>query len=81
MLRMNTHWIIYLAMPVLLTVALLTPKQMVHAHDTTHSEDAVAAAPHHHKLLMENETVRVLETRIAPGERTAVYTHQWPAAL
>lgn len=29
---------------------------------------------------MENEHVRVLETLIKPGERTAIHTHQWPAA-
>jgi len=28
---------------------------------------------------MENERVRVLETRIGPGETTAVHTHRWPA--
>jgi len=29
---------------------------------------------------MENETVRVLETVIHPGEITNIHTHQWPAA-
>jgi mannose-6-phosphate isomerase-like protein (cupin superfamily) len=43
--------------------------------------DALAAAPEHHKLLFENERVRVLETRIPPGERTAVHTHRWPGIL
>ena len=28
---------------------------------------------------MENESVRVLDTVIAPGERTPVHTHRWPA--
>lgn len=28
---------------------------------------------------MENEFVRVLETRIEPGQKTAVHTHEWPA--
>lgn len=41
--------------------------------------DALVAAPAHHRLLLENERVRVLDTRIAPGERTPVHTHQWPA--
>lgn len=41
--------------------------------------DALVAAPDHHRLLLENERVRVLDTRIAPGERTPVHTHQWPA--
>lgn len=43
--------------------------------------DALIAAPHHHKLLFENEKVRVLDTRIAAGETTALHTHKWPAAL
>ena len=42
--------------------------------------DAVVASPEHHRLVFENEHVRVLETVIKPGERTALHTHQWPAA-
>lgn len=45
------------------------------------SLDALVAAPDHHKLLLENERVRVLDTRIAPGERTPIHTHRWSAAL
>jgi len=40
--------------------------------------DAVAAAPAHHHVLLENERVRVLETRIEPGDSTPVHTHRWP---
>ena len=40
--------------------------------------DALTAAPGQHRLLLENERVRVLETRIAPGEATPVHTHRWP---
>ena len=43
--------------------------------------DAMRAAPHHHEVLLENETVRVLDTRLAPGDRTPVHAHRWPAAL
>lgn len=42
--------------------------------------DALIAAPEHHRLLHENEQVRVLETIIRPGETTRLHTHQWPAA-
>jgi len=45
------------------------------------SLDAVVAAPAHHKLLFENERVRVLEVRIAPGELVPVHTHRWPATI
>ncbi len=41
--------------------------------------DALVAAPEHHTLVFENEHVRVLETVLPPGERTAVHTHCWPA--
>ena len=41
--------------------------------------DALTASPEHHRLLLENDTVRVLETRIEPGETTAMHTHCWPA--
>lgn len=41
--------------------------------------DALVAAPAHHRLLLENSRVRVLDTQIAPGQRTPVHTHQWPA--
>ncbi|HTX66225.1 MAG TPA: hypothetical protein VMD31_10680 [Opitutaceae bacterium] len=43
--------------------------------------DALAAAPKHHKLLFENDAVRMLDTRIKAGDRTPVHTHRWPAAL
>jgi hypothetical protein len=41
--------------------------------------DAVIAAPAHHKLMFENDRVRVLEVRIPPGETVPVHT--WPAAI
>ena len=44
------------------------------------SLDALVAAPGHHRLVLENAHVRVLDTRIGPGERTPVHTHRWPAA-
>jgi len=45
------------------------------------SLDALAAAPESHRRLFENDAVRVLETRIAPGETTEVHTHRWPGIL
>ena len=43
--------------------------------------DALIAAPKHHKLLFENELVRVLDTNIPPGETTAVHTHCFASSL
>ncbi len=43
--------------------------------------DALTASSNHHRLLMENEKVRVIETLIPAGERTNVHTHQWAGVL
>ena len=47
--------------------------------DWPDSLDALTAAPANHRLLMENDQVRVLEALIRPGDRTPVHTHRWPA--
>lgn len=41
--------------------------------------DALVAAPEHHRLLFENDRVRVLDTRIAAGDTVPVHTHRWPS--
>jgi hypothetical protein len=43
--------------------------------------DALSAAPDHHRLVYENERVRVLEVRIGPGEIVPLHTHRWPGVL
>ena len=43
--------------------------------------DAMIAAPDHHIVILENDRVRVLDTRLGPGERTPVHAHEWPSAL
>lgn len=45
------------------------------------SLDALTAAAESHRRLFENETVRVLETRIEAGQTTPVHTHRWPGVL
>jgi len=40
--------------------------------------DALQAAGAYHKLLMENDHVRVLDTRIPAGHTVPVHTHRWP---
>lgn len=45
------------------------------------SLDALVAAPDHHKLLFENDRVRVVETRIPPGAFVPVHTHRWPSVI
>jgi quercetin dioxygenase-like cupin family protein len=41
----------------------------------------MVAAPDHHEVLFENERVRVLDSRIKPGERVPVHTHRWASVL
>lgn len=45
------------------------------------SLDALTAAPRFHRLLFENDRVRVLEVRIGPGQFVPVHTHCWPGAV
>lgn len=39
--------------------------------------DALLAAPAHHQLLLEDQRVRVLHTRIAAGDVVPLHTHRW----
>jgi hypothetical protein len=43
--------------------------------------DAVAAAPANHKVLFENERLRVLEVILPPGEEEPVHHHRWPSVF
>jgi hypothetical protein len=44
------------------------------------SLDALTAAPDHHQLLLEDEHVRVLHTRIPSGDVVPLHTHRWGGA-
>lgn len=43
--------------------------------------DAVRAAPGNHKVLLENDRVRVLEVTVRPGEREPLHAHCNPSVL
>ena len=43
--------------------------------------DAVAAAPGSHRILLENERVRVLEVIVQPGTKEPIHTHRWPSVF
>lgn len=45
------------------------------------SLDAMMAAPGNHKLLLENDQVRVLDTVIKPGATVPLHTHCWPSVM
>jgi quercetin dioxygenase-like cupin family protein len=41
------------------------------------SLDGVIAAPEHHRIIFENDRMRVTELRVKPGDRVPVHTHRW----
>lgn len=43
--------------------------------------DAVLAAPQHHQVLYEDETIRVLSVSIPPGVQEPLHHHRWPAVF
>lgn len=45
------------------------------------SLDAMEAAGDYHKVLLENEHVRVLESWVAPGQTVPVHSHRWPGVV
>ena len=43
--------------------------------------DAVAAAPKSHRVLMEDDKIRVLRVEVAPGATEPVHDHRWPSVM
>jgi hypothetical protein len=43
--------------------------------------DAVVAAPASHRIIFENDRVRVLSVTIPPGKTEPVHTHKWPSVM
>jgi hypothetical protein len=43
--------------------------------------DGVAVDPDHHRLIFENDEVRVLETTILAGDTTPLHTHLVPTVM
>jgi hypothetical protein len=43
--------------------------------------DAAVAAPKHHKVLFENEGLRVLEVTLEPNGEEPVHHHRWPSVF
>src|SRR5829696_7093517 len=43
--------------------------------------DAVIAAAKNHRVLMEDDAVRVLEVTVDPGEREPLHHHRWPSIM
>jgi quercetin dioxygenase-like cupin family protein len=45
------------------------------------SLEAVVAAPQNHKVVLENERVRVLEVTVSPGEKEPLHMHWMPSVM
>ena len=45
------------------------------------SMDAVSAAPKNHKVLYEDDKIRILEVTVEPGEKENMHYHRWPSVL
>jgi hypothetical protein len=45
------------------------------------SLDAVRAASHNHKILFENNKIRILEVILEPHEFEQLHTHSWPSVM
>ena len=43
--------------------------------------DAVAAAPDHHKVIFENDALRVLEVTVEPNDEEPLHHHRWPSVF
>lgn len=43
--------------------------------------DAVVAAPQSHRILLENDKIRVLRVSIAPGATEPIHDHRWPSVM
>ncbi|WP_374437177.1 hypothetical protein [Tabrizicola sp.] len=43
--------------------------------------DAVVAAPNQHRVLFENDRLRVLEVVLEPGDEEPVHHHRWPSVF
>jgi quercetin dioxygenase-like cupin family protein len=67
--------------------AASTPAQQTAKYDSNDPAtwpdalDAIVAAPQNHKVVLENERVRVLEVTVQPGEREPVHGHKWPSVM
>ena len=57
------------------------PTQLAAPWPYPDSLDAVVAASKFHRILLENDRVRVLEVTVPPHTREPPHTHRWPSVL
>jgi len=54
---------------------LLTTSLLFFAAGAALAQDVMKVSPETHKVLLENDQVRVLEARMKPGEKVAMHSH------
>jgi hypothetical protein len=47
----------------------------------TSAQDAIQAAPQNHRVVLENDKVRVLDVIVPPHTKENVHAHCWPSVL
>jgi hypothetical protein len=57
------------------------PDGEVFCRPESHPHDAVTAAPYSHRVMFEDEHVRVLEIRLPPGASEPVHVHALPSVI
>ena len=45
------------------------------------SFEAVTAAPNSHRVLFEDDRIRVLRVEVAPGATEPIHDHRWPSVM
>ena len=63
---------------VLLTTGLVAGYALA-AEDLLEKYLPLTAAPEHHRAILENDSVRVLDVRIAPGDTVPAHQHDLPS--
>jgi hypothetical protein len=77
------HWFRF-SLGVAAVCALLLPASLKAAGcgvTKVDATDAVTAAPHNHKVILENDMVRVLEATVPLHTREIPHTHFWPSVF
>ncbi len=57
------------------------PPEPMFCDPESHPNDAVAAAPYSHRVMFEDEHVRVLEIRLPPGATEPIHVHALPSVI
>src|SRR6266404_3104535 len=82
-MNLTKRWFTY-SLGVAAACALLSPSGLRAAgcgQIKPDATDAVAAAPGNHKVILENDTVRVLEASVPLHATELPHTHFWPSVF